>query len=195
MISNGNRPCQSSGIMTPMSALAKTIFETCNLRGTFLLRSGQTSTEYFDKYQLEARPALLRAIAEGMAKLLPAETAVLAGLEMGGIPVATAISLQVGLPCVFVRKKAKEYGTFKIAEGAEISGLKVTIIEDVVTTGGAIIAGALALRERGALVDTVLCVIDREQGGGESLRSAGLLLQALFSASELRRAATARSAP
>jgi orotate phosphoribosyltransferase len=175
-----------------MSSLAKTIFETCNLRGTFVLRSGQTSTEYFDKYQLEARPTLLRAIAEGMAKLMPAETAVLAGLEMGGIPVATAISLRTNLPCVFVRKKAKEYGTCKITEGVDVKGLKVTIIEDVVSTGGAIVAGALALRERGALVDTVLCVIDREQGGGESLRAAGLTLKGLFTASELRGAATNR---
>jgi orotate phosphoribosyltransferase len=175
-----------------MSSLAKTIFETCNLRGTFVLRSGQTSTEYFDKYQLEARPDLLRAIAEGMAKLLPGETAALAGLEMGGIPVATAISLQTNLPCVFVRKKAKEYGTCKLAEGVDVKDRKVTIIEDVVTTGGAIVAGVEALRERGAVIDTVLCVIDREQGGREFLQAAGLLLKGLFTASELRGAATHR---
>jgi orotate phosphoribosyltransferase len=175
-----------------MPSLARNIFETCNLRGTFVLRSGQTSTEYFDKYQLETRPELLRAIAEGMGKLLPAETAVLAGLEMGGIPIATAISLQTNLPCVFVRKKAKDYGTRKIAEGVDVQGLKVTIIEDVVTTGGAILAGVLALRERGALVDTVLCVIDREQGAGESLRATGLALKGLFTASELRHAAMNR---
>ena len=179
-------------MMPPMPSLAQTIFETCNLRGTFLLRSGQTSTEYFDKYQLEARPDLLRAIAEGMAKMMPGETAVLAGLEMGGIPVATAISLQTNLPCVFVRKKAKTYGTCKIAEGVDVNGRKVTIIEDVVTTGGAILAGVEALRERGAVIDTVLCVIDREQGGGESLRAAGLSLKGLFTASELRGAATNR---
>ena len=127
-----------------------------------------------------------------MAKMLPGETAVLAGLEMGGIPVATAISLQTNLPCVFVRKKAKEYGTCKIAEGVDVKGRKVTIIEDVVTTGGAILAGVEALRERGAVIDTVLCVIDREQGGGESLRAAGLSLKGLFTASELRCAAMDR---
>ena len=81
---------------------------------------------------------MLRAIAEGMAKLLPADTAVLAGLEMGGIPIATAISLQTNLPCVFVHKKAKDYGTCKIAEGVEVKCLKVTIIEDVVTTPKAV---------------------------------------------------------
>jgi orotate phosphoribosyltransferase len=80
----------------------------------------------------------------------------------------------------------------KIAEGVDVKGLKVTIIEDVVTTGGVIVAGVEALRERGALVDTVPCVTDHEQGGGESLRTAGLLLKALFTASELRRAAMAR---
>lgn len=171
--------------------LAKTIYETCNIRGTFKLRSGQTSHEYFDKYQLEARPDLLEAIADGMADLLPVDTRVLAGLEMGGIPVAAAISLKTRLPAVFVRKKAKDYGTCKIAEGVEFKGLKVTVIEDVVTTGGAIVDGVRALREGGALVDTVLCVIDREQGGADKLKDLGLTLKPLFAASELRRASGA----
>jgi orotate phosphoribosyltransferase len=169
--------------------LPKAIYDTCNIKGTFLLRSGQTSSEYFDKYQLEARPELLKAIGEGMAELLPMDTRVLAGLEMGGIPVATVISLSTGIPSVFVRKKAKEYGTCKIAEGVDFKGLKVTVIEDVVTTGGAIIDGVKALRDGGAVVDTVLCVIDREQGGPERLAQIGLTLKPLFTASQLRRAA------
>ena len=168
--------------------LAKTIYDTCSLKGTFKLRSGQTSSEYFDKYQLEARPELLKEIAGGMAKLLPAEARVLAGLEMGGIPVATAMSLGTGLPCVFVRKKAKDYGTCRIAEGVDVKGAEVAVIEDVVTTGGAIVDGVKALRAEGARVDTVLCVIDREQGGAARLKEIGLTLKALFTASELRRA-------
>jgi orotate phosphoribosyltransferase len=170
--------------------LAKTIYETCSLKGTFKLRSGQTASEYFDKYQLEARPELLKEIAAGMAALLPAGSQVLAGLEMGGIPVATAMSLVTGLPCVFVRKKAKEYGTCRIAEGVAVEGLGVSVIEDVVTTGGAIVDGVKALREGGARVDTVLCVIDREQGGAARLKEIGLTLKSLFTASELRRAAS-----
>jgi orotate phosphoribosyltransferase len=169
--------------------LAKLIYDTCNIKGTFTLRSGQTSHEYFDKYQLEARPDLLEAIADGMAELLPIDTRVLAGLEMGGIPVATGISLKTRLPCVFVRKKAKDYGTCKIAEGVDFKDKKVTVIEDVVTTGGAIIEGVKALREQGAIVDTVLCVIDREQGGPEKLAELSLKLKPLFKASDLRRAA------
>ena len=172
--------------------LAKTIFDTCNLKGSFKLRSGQTSSEYFDKYQLESRPALLAEIAEGMAELLPIDTQVLAGLEMGGIPVATAISLKTGLPVVFVRKHAKEYGTCKIAEGMDFRGKKVAVIEDVVTTGGAIVDGVRALREQEAAVGTVLCVIDREQGGAKTLEQIHLTLKPLFTASALRRAAGAR---
>lgn len=174
-----------------MTDLAKSIYETCNIKGTFTLRSGQISHEYFDKYQLEARPALLKAIAEGLSQKLPKETTVLAGLEMGGIPVATAISLATGLPAVFVRKQAKSYGTCKIAEGVSVQDQRVTVIEDVVTTGGAIIDGVKALRAGGAVVDTVLCVIDREQGGAEKLQGIGLTLKPLFTASELRRAAGA----
>jgi orotate phosphoribosyltransferase len=169
--------------------LAKTIYETCNIKGTFKLRSGQTSSEYFDKYQLESRPGLLAAIAESLTPLLPADTRLLAGLEMGGIPVATAVSLKTGLSAVFVRKKAKEYGTCKIAEGVDFKGLKVTVIEDVVTTGGAIVDGVKALRDGGAVVDTVLCVIDREQGGADKLKQIQMSLKPLFTASELRRAA------
>jgi orotate phosphoribosyltransferase len=169
--------------------LAKTIYQMCSLKGTFKLRSGQTASEYFDKYQLESRPELLQEIAVGMVMLLPAGIRALAGLEMGGIPVATAMSLSTGLPCVFVRKKAKEYGTCRVAEGVDVKGLPVAVIEDVVTTGGAIVDGVNALRAGGARVDTVVCVIDREQGGAARLKEIGLTLKALFTASELRRAA------
>ncbi|MBL7998044.1 MAG: orotate phosphoribosyltransferase, partial [Candidatus Kapabacteria bacterium] len=101
---------------------AKAIYDTAHLRGEFLLRSGAISNEYFDKYLFEAQPALLRTIAEELAPLLPPGTEVLAGLEMGGIPIATALSLHTGIPAAFVRKKAKDYGTRKIAEGTDMRG-------------------------------------------------------------------------
>ena len=112
----------------------------------------------------------------------------LAGLEMGGIPVATALSLDTGLPALFVRKEAKSYGTCKLAEGGDFKGRNVLVIEDVVTTGGAILAGVRALREQGARIDTVLCVIDRESGGPENLKKGGLTLNPLYTATELRSA-------
>ena len=91
-----------------------------------------------------------------MKELIPDGTEVLAGLEMGGIPIATALSLETGIPLVMVRKKAKEYGTCKIAEGLEFKGKKVCVVEDVVTTGGQIILSAKDLRENGAIVDRVI---------------------------------------
>src|SRR3972149_3310485 len=100
--------------------LAKKIYQASHLTGTFKLRSGQISNEYFDKYLFESDPALLKEIANGMAKLIPEGTEVLAGLEMGGIPLATALSLKTGLPATSVRKQAKDYGTAKLAEGAEV---------------------------------------------------------------------------
>ncbi|MGZ3805093.1 MAG: orotate phosphoribosyltransferase, partial [Pseudobdellovibrionaceae bacterium] len=113
--------------------LAQKIYEVAHLTGEFKLRSGQISHEYFDKYRFEARPDLLKEIALQMRELIPPGTQALAALEMGGIPIATALSLISGIPCVFVRKEAKEYGTCKFAEGLEIKGLKLCVIEDVVT--------------------------------------------------------------
>jgi orotate phosphoribosyltransferase len=170
-------------------ALVKKIYETCHLTGRFILRSGQISETYFDKYQLESRPEILSAIAAEMERLIPPGTEVLAGLEMGGIPVATALSLLTGLPTLFVRKKPKDYGTCKAAEGLDFKGKHVTIVEDVVTTGGAIIEGAKILRRGGACVETVLCVIDREQGGSKNLQEQGLRLVPLLTSSELERTA------
>lgn len=141
--------------------LAKKIYDVAHLTGEFKLRSGQVSHEYFDKYRFEAQPALLREIAKHMAPLIPVGTEILAGLEMGGIPVATALSLETGIPCVFVRKKAKDYGTCKFAEGLEIKGKKVCIIEDVVTTGGQVVLSTADLRSLGADISTALCVIHR----------------------------------
>jgi orotate phosphoribosyltransferase len=166
--------------------LAASIFKTSYLRGEFKLRSGQKSNEYFDKYRFESDPELLREIAKKLTPLIPSKTQVLAGLEMGGIPIATALSLESGIPICFVRKAAKEYGTMKLAEGADIQGKKICVIEDVITTGGQVIESVELLRKAGAEISDVLCVIDREQGGRDKLQAAGLWLQSLFKMSELK---------
>lgn len=157
-------------------SLARRVYDACHLTGSFLLRSGQVSDEYFDKYLFEADPTLLREVAEAMAQLLPA-CEVLVGMELGGIPIATVMSQHTGLPTVFLRKQAKEYGTRKAAEGRSVDGLRVVLIEDVVTTGGALLDACPMLRAAGAVVDTVVCAIDRQQGGAERLREAGLELR------------------
>lgn len=144
-----------------LAALARDIDANCRLRGEFTLRSGQVSTEYFDKYRFESDPGLLRRVVEAMVPLVPTDTDLLGGLELGGIPIVTALSSVTGLPALFVRKEAKAYGTRRLAEGAEVSGRTVTLVEDVLTTGGAVRAAAEALRGLGATVEVVLCAIDR----------------------------------
>lgn len=164
--------------------LARRVGEACRLTGTFTLRSGQVSDTYFDKYLFEADPALLRDVAAAAVALIPAGTEVLAGLELGGVPVATALSLATGLPAAFVRKEAKKYGTAKLAEGADIGGRRVLIVEDIVTTGGQVVRSARDLRERGAALVGALCVIDRS-GGDHQLAGEDLDLISLFTADDL----------
>jgi len=162
------------------SEIAKEIYEIAHITGEFTLRSGQVSNEYFDKYLFEAKPILLKEIANKMKALIPSGTDVLAGLEMGGIPVVTALSLESGINCTFVRKHAKEYGTCKLAEGADLCGKIVCVVEDVVTTGGQIIESVKELRKCGAIIDTVLCVILRDRKASEILASENLNLIPAF---------------
>lgn len=171
-----------------MTDLARRVYETAHLTGEFTLRSGTVSHEYFDKYLFEADPVLLRDVCEAMAPLVPAGTEVLAGLELGGIPIVTMLSQVTGLPALFVRKEAKTYGTCRLAEGGEIDGRRLTVVEDVVTTGGQVLLSCADLRARGAIVDTVLCVIDREAGGPEAFAAEGLTLRSLLTMSLLKAA-------
>jgi orotate phosphoribosyltransferase len=170
------------------SELARRIYVAAHLTGTFTLRSGVVSHEYFDKYRFESDPQLLADIAAGCASLVPAGVDALAGLELGGVPIATMISQATRHPAVFVRKEAKTYGTCQLAEGAEVDGRRLCIIEDVVTSGGAILDAAVELRARGAILGPVVCVIDRESGGREKLAAADLELHALYTMSELNSA-------
>lgn len=175
--------------MTTTSApLARRLAEVAQLSGTFVLRSGLTADTYFDKYQFESDPELLRAVAVEMAALVPDDVDLLAGLELGGVPVATALSIHTGLASVFVRKEAKTYGTAKLAEGPDIAGRRLLVVEDVVTTGGQIVLSVADLRERGALIDTAVCVIDRQQGGVAALAEIGVELRSVFTRSDLESA-------
>ena len=170
--------------------LAADIDALCRLTGEFTLRSGQVADTYFDKYLFEADPALLDRVATQMLDLLPADTDLLGGLEMGGIPIATMVSAKTGTSALFVRKKAKEYGTCKLAEGPDVAGRRVTIIEDVITTGGAVRDATNALREAGAIVETVVCAIDRSPAGESPLADVGLEIRAVLTRAQLDAAQT-----
>jgi len=167
--------------------LARAIYERTHLTGRFVLRSGAVSSEYFDKYRFESDPVLLREIAAALVPLVPADTDGLAGLELGGVPIATMLSQLTGLPAYFVRKEAKTYGTCQLAEGGDIAGRRLTVVEDVVTSGGQVVTSCGDLRAGGAVVEHALCVIDREAGGPDGLTQAGVSLRALFTMTELAR--------
>jgi orotate phosphoribosyltransferase len=168
--------------------LASRVFATSYLTGSFVLRSGLTADRYFDKYRFESDPSLLAEIVEQMVPLVPADTDGLAGLELGGVPIATVLSAATGLPVFFVRKQAKKYGTERICEGGDIKGRRLLIIEDVVTTAGQIVLSSQDLRADGAEVTHALCVIDREAGGAEVVSGEGIELHSLFTMSELESA-------
>ncbi|MCB0357695.1 MAG: orotate phosphoribosyltransferase [Bdellovibrionales bacterium] len=165
--------------------LALAIYNISHLTGDFTLRSGLKSTEYFDKYRFEARPEILKHIAKHMKELIPPGTEVLAGLEMGGIPIATALSLETGLPCIFVRKEAKSYGTCQLAEGLDFTNKNLCIIEDVITTGGQVVESTMELRKLQGKVNNVLCVIYRGDGEPQKLNTIDLKMSALFNMVEL----------
>lgn len=167
------------------TTLARDIDACCRLTGEFTLRSGQVSNEYFDKYLFESDPALLARVADRMIELVPEGTELLGGLELGGIPIVTALSMRVELPALFVRKKAKEYGTCKLAEGPAVEGRRVTLVEDVITTGGAVRDATNALRAAGAIVEVVVCAIDRSPEGVNPLADVELEVRPVLTKAEL----------
>ena len=167
-----------------LAHLAKRVYDAAHLTGEFTLRSGSVSHEYFDKYQFESDPVLLRDICEQMVPLIPTGTEYLAGLEMGGVAIATVLSQLSGVPCLFVRKSAKQYGTAKFAEGPDYAGKHLTFVEDVVTSGGQIVLSHQDLVNSGALCDQAICVLDREQGGEGALLEAGIQLQSVLKKSD-----------
>lgn len=173
----------------PRGGLAGRIYSSAHLTGSFVLRSGAISDEYFDKYRFESDPVLLKDIAEEMASLVPADVDLLAGLEMGAIPLVTMLSQVTGLPALFVRKQAKEYGTAKLAEGPDFDGRRLLVVEDVVTSGGQIVISSNQLRAAGASIDSAVCAIDREAGGTEALAEISIELRALFTMTDLKQAA------
>ncbi|MFD6179374.1 MULTISPECIES: orotate phosphoribosyltransferase [unclassified Isoptericola] len=169
----------------PDTDLARDIDRACRLTGSFTLRSGQVAAEYFDKYLFETDPVLLARVATQMAPLVPAGIDLLGGLELGGIPLVTALSATTGTPALFVRKAAKRYGTAKQVEGPPVAGRRVVLVEDIVTTGGAVRDATLALRAEGAVVETVLCAIDRSPVGTHPLADLGLDVRPVLTRAQL----------
>jgi len=168
------------------------------LEGDFLLRSGRRSSYYLDKYRFETRPELLGPLGERLAAAVrdhEPDAVRLAGPALGAVALAASASLASGLPFVIVRDSAKEYGTANRIEGPFEAGEVVCLIEDVVTSGGALAEAVAALREAGLVVRNAVCVVDREEGGADALARLGVRLRSLYRAGDLVSAATTAQNP
>jgi orotate phosphoribosyltransferase len=168
--------------------LAASLVEHAYLEGDFLLRSRKRSKYYLDKYRFETRPELLRPLGERIAAIVrehAPDATRLAAPELGAVALAAAASLESGLPFIIVRKEAKEYGTGNRLEGPYDDGECICLVEDVVTSGGALLDSIEAVRGVGLVVHTAVCIVDREEGGADALARQAVRLRPLFRASEL----------
>ncbi|MFB9330954.1 orotate phosphoribosyltransferase [Paenibacillus aurantiacus] len=167
--------------------MAEEIYKLAHWNGEVRMRSGATSDNYVDPYRFESDPRLMGAIAWEMSTFVPVGTNVLAGLELGGIPLVTVLSLETRIPAVFVRLKAQQYGTGRVAEGAEIAGKRVCVIKDLVSTGTQVLQSVNDLRAAGANVTDVICVIAQDPEGRRNIEAEGIRFHALFTIEELTR--------
>lgn len=156
------------------------------LRGEFTLSSGKQSDYYVDKYAFETDPEALQAVGDALAaKLTELGATKIAGVALGAVPLVAVASVESGLPYVIARKQEKGYGTGNVIEGDLEEGEEVVVVEDIVTTGGSVREAVEKLRGAGAVVEHVVVVVDREEGGRDAIESAGLRLHALLTANEL----------
>jgi orotate phosphoribosyltransferase len=172
-------------VIAERTALGRELVAASYLKGDFVLRSGKRSNRYFDKFLFETDPALLRRLGRHLAALVPGETQRLAAPELGAVLLGGAVSMETGLPLVLVRKEPKGYGTSKQIEGRFEAGDRVTVIEDVVTTGGDSLRSAQVLRDAGVEVIHLVVVLDRGEGGEENIRQAGIPYSPLFRIQDL----------
>ncbi|MGH7775938.1 MAG: orotate phosphoribosyltransferase [Candidatus Dormibacterales bacterium] len=165
--------------------LARDLVQAAYLEGDFVLRSGRRSHDYFDKYLFETRPDILRRLGPALAELLFEGTRRVASPELGAVLLGAAVSMHTGLPLVLVRKGEKGHGTSRLLEGELGAGDRVTVIEDVLTTGGEAIRAVEQLTAAGGEVLGLVGVLDREEGAVENLKGAGIPFRSLFRRSEL----------
>ncbi len=159
------------------------------LYGDFTLASGKKSSYYIDIKKASTDPRVLRRIADSMAAEMSSfkRPNRIAGVVLGSVPLAVALSLRTGIPFVMVRKERKEHGTAKLVEGVLNEGERVLVVEDVVTSAGSSADAITTLRASGAIVEEVLVVIDRQEGGRERLEQMGVKLIPLLTAEDVLR--------
>jgi len=151
--------------------------------GVFKLASGKESQYYVDIKKASTNPEILKEIAENMERYVDAER--IAGMALGAVPIAVALSLKTRIPFVIIRKEEKMYGTAKQIEGEIKQGEKVIVVEDVATTGGSVKKAVDVLRSAGANCERALVVVDRKEGAEELLAEHGVKLISLIKMTDL----------
>lgn len=165
--------------------LARDIVSAAAIRGEFTLASGATSDYFFEKYLFQTRPTILRRLATALAERIPASTDRLAGAALGAVAITAAASLETGLPFVIVRNPKSHDGQDTQFAGEIHRNERVSVIEDVVSSGTSAAATAHAVKRVGAEVAGVLAVIDRDEGGADRLGEAGFHYEFLFGVDDL----------
>ena len=168
--------------------LGQLLVDRALLRGHFVLRSGRTSDYYLDKYRFETDPQLLEGLGRELGAMIAThapDATLLAGPELGAVPLAAVASIASRVPYVIVRKERKDYGTANRLEGVFESGAQVCVVEDVVTSGGALLSAVDALDEAGLRVCAAICVVDRQEGGAEAIAARGIPFTPMFTTADL----------
>ena len=174
--------------MSAVDELGLRLLDVALLEGDFTLRSGKRSRWYLDKYRFETDPAILQELGERLAATVAdaePEAVRLGGPALGAVALAASASMASGLPFIIIRGETKGYGTANRLEGPYEPGDVVCLVEDVVTSGGALCEAVEAVREAGLIVRHAVCVVDREEGGADALARIGVRLDALYRAREL----------
>lgn len=149
-------------------------------KGKFKLSNGSLTDYYIDKYVFETHPDVLGKIADQIAeRLAGSDIDVIAGPELGAVPLVTAVSLRTGIPSAYIRKGQKHYGTQARIEGDITKGSRVAIVEDVTTTGGTILETADLVEDIGGLPERLIVVVDRNADAVENIDNAGYNLEYL----------------
>jgi orotate phosphoribosyltransferase len=154
--------------------------------GDFTLASGRKSPIYIDLRILPSVPKSMGVIAEELGKVAKSlDVTVVAGAETAGIPIAMAISLKTEIPMVYVRRRPKRYGTHSMIEGILTKEDKVVLVDDLITNGGSKMTFVDGIKMAEAKIEDVLVILDREQGGKETLSKEGINLHSLITLREL----------
>ena len=152
--------------------------------GRFVLTSGAVSDYYIDIKKASSKPEILKKIVQEMIEYTQGYD-LIAGMELGAVPLVVALSLETKIPYVIIRKEKRAHGTSKQIEGEDVKGKKVLIVEDVTTSGGSVVKSVQIIRENQGLIDEVLAVVDRESGTEEKLQKIDVNFIPLLSVSDI----------